>query len=384
MFRLLDRLWPKDDNLLVFTGGIDVGYSDNSRFLFERFLENYGGKFEMYWVTPRDDLFNDVAIMDRARERMLSMHSLKGVVALLRARTVFFSWGFSDLPVMDFSLRTVTIQLWHGIPIKKIGLCSKRMPTKVPPSVGRRWHGFTYWVTSSSLERDSISKCTGLPLERVKVTGYPRNDYLIENRASTDTSLSSRFPFLRKTVILYAPTYRAHERVRFFPFGDFQPEKLIAFLEENDAYLVLRTHHVDDVLAGHDEVDYDSFLSDRIVVMNRDSVRDVQELLPHVDIMVSDYSGVWLDFLLLNRPVVFVPYDLESFEAREGLLYDYQSITPGPKVSEFGELLKVLNDYVLDPSKDSEARGKIKRLFHEFEDGKAYDRIYRLVRGELR
>lgn len=56
----------------------------------------------------------------------------------------------------------------------------------------------------------------------------------------------TRFPFLEKLVILYAPTYRSKGMIEFFPFDDFKIKGLVAFLEERDAYLVLRTHHVDD------------------------------------------------------------------------------------------------------------------------------------------
>lgn len=125
-----------------------------------------------------------------------------------------------------------------------------------------------------------------------------------------------------------------------------------------------------------------AFDSDRIVVLNRDSVRDVQDILPYVNILISDYSGIWADFLLLDRPMVFVPYDLELYENEEGLLYDYDLITPGPKVSRFCELLRVIEDYSSDPSRDSERRDNIKRMFHEFEDGMAYKRIYQLVKNE--
>ena len=382
-FRFLDYIWHKDRSLIVFSGGRDVGYSDNSRYLFERFIDVYSEEFEIVWVTPSRKLLDDVGVEERIRNRIVYQYSAKGIRSLLRAKTIFFCWGSSDLPGTDFSKRTIVIQLWHGIPIKRIGICSKQLSKGQMDSAARAYRKFTYWICSSKIERNSVALCTGLPIDNVKVTGYPRNDYLIEHKNSMDSKMLTRFPFLEKTVILYAPTYRSNGKLEFFPFDDFKIEEMRAFLEKRDAYLILRTHHVDDVVAARSLVlDCRSFGSDRIITLNRDSVRDVQEILPYVDILISDYSGIWVDFLLLDRPIVFVPYDLATYENNDGLLYDYNYVTPGPKVSQFSELLRDINSYCSDSSKDSDKRNRIKRMFHEYEDGMAYKRIIQLVRDE--
>lgn len=82
--------------------------------------------------------------------------------------------------------------------------------------------------------------------------------------------------------------------------------------------------------------------------------------------------------------MIFVPYDLATYEDNDGLLYDYDSITPGPKVAVFHEMLRELSIYCSDSTRDSERRNEIKRLFHQYEDGKAHERIYQLVRDESR
>ena len=381
-FRLLDYIWPKNRNLVVFCGQRDLGYADNSRYLFERFLEVYGGEFEILWVTRIKDMLDDVSIEQKARDRMVYMYSANGILALLRAKTIFFSWGLPDLPGTAFSKRTMTIQLWHGIPIKRIGLLLKNLSKREASTIMRDYCRFTYWICSSKIERNSIALCTGLQIDDVKITGYPRNDYLIEHKDSRDAKMLKRFPFLDKLVLLYAPTYRRNGEIEFFPFDDFEIEKMNALLEEKDAYLILRTHFLDDD-SVRDGTDHHPFGSERIVILNRSSVRDIQEILPYVDVLISDYSGIWMDFLLLDRPIVFVPYDLESYEENEGLLYSYHDITPGPKVLRFDEFLRALNTYAANPLEDSDMRCQIKRIFHEFEDGKAYERIYQLIKDEL-
>ena len=149
VFRLVDRFWPKDENLVIFSGGRDVGYSDNSRFLFEKFIERYGGELRVLWVTPSKDVLLDSAISDEYRSHMIYQYSVTGVISLLRAKTIFFCWGSSDLPGTDFSKRTVVIQLWHGIPIKRIGIYSKQLDRGQKRSAVRAYRKFTYWACSS-------------------------------------------------------------------------------------------------------------------------------------------------------------------------------------------------------------------------------------------
>jgi CDP-glycerol glycerophosphotransferase (TagB/SpsB family) len=96
--------------------------------------------------------------------------------------------------------------------------------------------------------------------------------------------------------------------------------------------------------------------------------------------LISDYSGIWVDYLLLDRPLIFVPYDLEEYEKERGLLYNYHHITPGPKVSTNKEFIEAIQAYIQDPEKDSERRACVKKIFHEYEDGLSYRRICELVK----
>ena len=71
---------------------------------------------------------------------------------------------------------------------------------------------------------------------------------------------------------------------------------------------------------------------------------DVSALLSGVDLLITDYSSVFFDFALLDRPVVFYPYDLAEYRRRESgtFTYPYESLLEGRSVSAPAELLKVL------------------------------------------
>lgn len=232
IFKVVDSLFPKDPELAVFSGANGVRYGDNSRFLYEAFLREYPEELKAVWVTRDGDLAERLGGEGRPA---VYQHSVRGIFTLLRAKFVFCSFFDADqFPGASFSRRTVTIQLWHGIPIKTIG---GRMKNLDEGEASRRreiyQRTFTYWICSSGIERDRIASCTGIPPHRLPITGYPRNDYLISELHSSSSELLQRFPMLREKVILYAPTFREGRGVDFFPFDDFSKEELDSFLEEN-------------------------------------------------------------------------------------------------------------------------------------------------------
>jgi CDP-glycerol glycerophosphotransferase (TagB/SpsB family) len=382
--RLVDFVWPKDNNLLVFSGQLGQKFSDNSKYLFQKFVKHYSDEFQIVWITCNKSLVKTINPNQSKDFQVVYQYSLAGIMTLLRAKVIFYVMGEVDIPYTAFSRRTVTIQLWHGIPIKRIGdgadSDSWRSSLARILKTSQYYSQYTYWISNSAIDRNTTALCVGLPMDRVAVTGYPRNDYLIEHKEMPSSELLVRFPYLQKKIILYAPTWRREDRIQFFPFDDFSFEDINAFLEVNDAYLLLRGHWNDEIYKRNGKIKYESFSTDRIITATHDIFEDVQELLPFVDILISDYSGIWIDYLLLDRPLIFVPYDLEEYEKEPGLMYNYYHITPGPKVSTNKEFIEAAQEYILNPEKDAEKRACIKKIFHEYEDGFSYRRIYELIK----
>ena len=74
---------------------------------------------------------------------------------------------------------------------------------------------------------------------------------------------------------------------------------------------------------------------------------DPYPILGLTDILITDYSSVFIDYLLLDRYIIFFPYDLDRYiKSERELYYNYEDITPGIKVYEYEELEKVLKAYL--------------------------------------
>ena len=134
--------------------------------------------------------------------------------------------------------------------------------------------------------------------------------------------------------ILYAPKWRhGREPTKFFWFSDFDKTEFIELLESIDGVLLLRPH-VND-LAYHELREFLDFLckdNDRIRFCTHNEVIDVNTILPAIDLLVTDWCSIEHDYILLNRPILYIPYDYHDFSKNNGFLYDYYDNLSGPTV----------------------------------------------------
>lgn len=386
---LIDLLIPKSNNLVLFSAFSGLKYRDNPKYLFTNFIKHYGNEVTVKWVTKEKRVYQQIAD-EYSEDSVILMPSLKGFWLLLRAKTIFISHGLSDIPFFKPSGRKKIIHLYHAISLKKIGFlqhnlgesnyCKNELLKSIIKlykikSQKKIFARYNYIISSSDIDRYAVSCCFNISPKRVVVTGLPRNDIFADPH-----SINNPFGNLPETgkIILYAPTFRDNAPVKVFPFEDLDIRVFYKFCCEKDIFLVLRTHISESASAD----DFSLLLKEmkgRLIDGSLQRYEDVQENLPYVDILITDYSSIYLDFLLLDRPIIFIPYDLEQYTRERGLLYDYHSVTPGPKISSQKELMDLLTRYLENPQLDREKRMMVKNLFHKYNDFRAYERIYELV-----
>jgi CDP-glycerol glycerophosphotransferase len=74
---------------------------------------------------------------------------------------------------------------------------------------------------------------------------------------------------------------------------------------------------------------------------------DICFILKYTDILITDYSSIYFDFLLHNKPIIFYPYDLEYYKSKDrGLIFDYDKFTPGPKAYNLNQLKKIIMEVI--------------------------------------
>jgi len=143
----------------------------------------------------------------------------------------------------------------------------------------------------------------------------------------------------------------------------------------------LKLHEVTLYIKLHPFVqnDIDTSNYSHIFLINQDE--NLYEILLDFDILVSDYSSIMYDFLLLDRAMIAYCYDLEAYKnSRDGFLVDFERYTPAPIVKTQNELLKEIENILNNHDNFKKKRKKLREVFFDFVDNKSSFRIVEFLK----
>ncbi|NLL01498.1 MAG: hypothetical protein GX265_00520 [Mollicutes bacterium] len=273
------------------------------------------------------------------------------------------------------------INLWHGIPLKTMSLMNKGKTDEI------NFIEDDYFISTSSFFNTIMNACIGIDGDAYTITGYPRNDYLFsENGLKNLNTLLDRE--INGIVVLFMPTYRngrSNEDINnIFGFPNFNLEKFNIFLEKNNITLLVKLHPNEENLLSR----YNDFASDRIsLILSEDLEKkqiDLYKIINAVDVLITDYSSIYFDFLLLDRPIVFTPVDLQEYKDDRGLLLEpYNFWTPGPKCLTQEALQVEISRSLLEEDYFKQERKLLRDIFHKYQDGNSTDRVMKLINNVM-
>ena len=351
VFDLLDLITPTK-RYIVFSTRSANDYADNSKVLFEHFLSEK--REDVFFYTKRKD------VLGKIPKNGIYAYSIKGIYILLHSRILVFTHGSSDYSpfIPKKTHKRIFINLFHAIAVKKVG---HRNNTASMEEV-KKWD---YFLVSSEMESSFIQKQYTLNPEQILVTGQPRNDALASE--PKDERIGSAKLFL------YAPTFRDTSVTTLFPFADKDIHKLDDFLGEINAKIMVRIH-INEEKVYTKSGEYIDLKN--IFFAGSDVHPSVNDILPRFDGLITDYSSICLDFLLLNRPIAYIPYDFQSYEKVRGFSFDYYKHLAGPALNSQKELVGFLE---LKEDTFAAKRTELKNIFHAYQDGKASERLYNVI-----
>lgn len=360
----LTRSTPRRRDRWVFGAWLGTSFSDNPRYFFE-YMTSSRPEIECIWVTSSRSTFHE---MRAAGHRVEMSYSLRGYLASATAGLAVVSGRKSD--VNRYVCPPKVFNLWHGIPLKKIEHDSQQIATRInrTPAVLRLFpfhQDETYAGISASSEIEAENLVSAFQVDRsaVFVTGQPRNDALSREECRRQAGVRR---------ILYAPTFRDHDpsgAVRLLLEAQHELETALATL---DAELHVRLHPntpKPDISQEDSRIVWKSWLTNSA---------DIAKVLDDTDMIITDYSSIYLDFLLTQRPIIFFPFDDDGYLSRErGLYFDYRDdhVTPGPKCFSWSVVAEMIGQY-LDSDDYVEARIAALDLFHQYKDGRNCERTF--------
>lgn len=357
----MDYLWPKDSRILLFGSRSGANPSGNSKALFE-YIQNLND-------TPFECYFALAAESDNPRYIRIRHPSIKAIRLFLRAKTILMTNSLGDFGNFRPSKRKNIIHLWHGQGPKADGYASRKFNKEMLRD-SEYWHRYTTaFVTCSRLDSYMRAYAHALHPTQILPVGYPRCDYLLDKERweSKIPTIYSDLPDYER-VVLYATTWRTDEVVRYFPFEDFTQNDLEKWCKDNKILMLIRSHDADS-----------GKIEESLHVRNLSFAiqPDVAEILPEVDLLINDYSSIQSDFMLLDRPMIFVPYDLEKFLSLQDFCYpNYDFWCPGQKVYTFKDFKKAIEEAFRGNDPYTEQRELVNSLINEYQTPGATQRVY--------
>lgn len=373
-------LVPRSPRRVLFGAWHGHRYSDNPRYLYEFAREHRPGL--QYTWCGLDQVRTQVPQDENSS--FVRRGSLAATWAILRAGTIFVSHGYRDLHEYNLTCRATTVYLGHGLAVKNMG------PPDADPVTSRpvlRWmqrvwrapQGYSYFIASSRTHKNKLAAeftSTNCGQGNTLVLGQPRADVFVAAADGEVRNDEFRARLARdhqvpasKRIVTYMPTFRDNPDCAF-SFSHLQAvaaQRLQSILDHHDAVLVERGHFVDAVLRrGADQ----RAIPPAVVDLSSSEDVDSNDLLLSSDLLVTDYSGAYVDFLLLDRPVLHFVYDLDDYVATDrGLYFDLEQVAGGPLLHEVDELLDALDAHLENPAKGAARRARQRADLLEGEHG---------------
>lgn len=352
-------------NKIIITSTQNISYNFNSKYFFEYLSNNSEWKeFDVYYV-----------INDGAKRRMLNAQyntdkfietdSLKGALFSLDAK--FWVSSTFELPVNSLyrDRRRVVLHLGHGVPLKKIGLNEENIPLLKKINRIIRTRQFTDIVCYSERLKDNMHRTFSNESANYLFFGQPRNDILGLDLSQSRIKLKNIAQATGDAkFILYAPTWRPYASTIFFPFA-LNAEKLDVFLKENNIYIFTRSHPF-----YSSEISEEVANLSNVIEFNSDIAPEICDFLTCFDGLITDYSSIYIDYLVADRKIAFIPYDYEMYKDKVGFCHSYNDFTPGLKIGNEEDLKQFL---LSDDKEFQDVRVGIRELTNTKSSGNCFE-----------
>lgn len=345
---------PKSEKIIVVGGWFGKRFADNSKYLY-LYADKYKEKLNLEKVifVTRDSKIKDE--LYHKEYEVYNTWSLASIWYHLRAKYHFIDQSPNDINPF-FSVRSIRINLWHGFPLKKIGKYQDGLSiqdkiynndfleTLYNLSTKGFW-GDKYLLTTSEFAAEIMGEAFRVPNKKRIISGYPRNYETVLNESinfeatfeSDDLEQIKNVKNNKKYLFAYLPTFRDNINTKIFGTNDTNELlNFLDFLSSKGIVVVGKFHFANNDKEMMEVSSHEAFI-------NLSSNVDVYSFIKHTDVLITDYSSIYFDYLLSEKPIIFFPYDLNYYKNKDrGLIFDYEEFTPGPKVNNIEKLKNLL------------------------------------------
>lgn len=354
----ISKIISKDKNLEIIGSSIGKYFADNPKYFFINFYKSNNLNVKLVWITKSKKVVEEI---ENINLPVVYLYSFKGFFYVLRASKAFISHQLDDISgsLMGGAL---IVQLWHGIPLKKIGFGGdwndKGFFGKLKVLIFKLFP-YSYYMTcdiviaptknTKEVYLESFSKSfrNNKIQENIILSRQPRTLYFDKNlnferrffpEIDYLLSLDSKYD----KIISWLPTQRkqlSKTLIDVINDSNLDFNKINNFCKSKNYLFVLKAHFLDFKSLSDISENFDNILVYKYP--------DPYPLLKYTSILITDYSSVFFDYLFLKRPIIFMCHDLDEYIEKVDFYYDLKSLKLG---SIFDKWSDVINNIDLEHS----------------------------------
>lgn len=349
-------------------------FASNAKPLYDYMIKEYSNKMNFSWVVNTKEMY----------EKLTSL----GIETYLIRTDEFFEHMkrvdviFSThCNLMGYKKKgTLYVELWHGISSKNVGFLGEKISKQ-----DEEWYSYAkrqidYLIVPSDFWRVIFSTRFNIKYNRILSLGYPKLDNFVYSNAKENLSyiLGVDVSLYRK-IIYYMPTYRSGcgreksdselNEKNILNLDYYDEDELEKYLSDNNFLLCIKKHP--------DELKkmYSFKESKNIKIIEEKNISNynitLNDILNAADIMITDYSSLGIEFIMLDKPVIYLTRDIEEYSKNRGITFkDMDFWMPGYKVCNLSDLKKSINNCLEENYKfNNEMKEKKKLWFSNLNDG---------------
>lgn len=374
----LSIIIPKKD-IVTFIPRNKERFADNTKY-FYLYLHNLQkqGKtnFQSFYLCENDLLYERLV---EARLAPIKYPGLKGFWILLRSKYVVVDsneWGSYFKPHIVYN--SFKVQLWHGVGLKKVGKLNPIQMEREKIGLYKLYRRIimenpVYQLLVLSSEAQVEQKAAMFNYQQIFINGQSRNDIFFQtpsklHKIDSDEQtllLVERYKEKGYKILLYSPTWRFYSS-----FPSVNCDSLSQFCKEKKLIVIIKNH---PLTKKETAKEYDN-----IIEYNKSM--DIYPLLNKIDILITDYSSIYTDFLIFNKPIIFYCEDFNGgSNAEQNLQLDYDKVTPGMKCRTQTELQLAISQIINGEDHFAELRKKTLTYYYSTYDGSSSEKLWRFL-----
>lgn len=333
--KLLFEIYPLlrklsiNEQTIVFESYLGRKYNDSPRAIYEYMIEKYPD-YDYVWIV------DNPANFDIPGARLVKRLTPRYFFTVARSKYIVNN---SRMPIF-FKKREeqVYVQTWHGTPLKRLvyDMENNVMPgtnqEKYLENFSREVNNWDYLVSPNKYSTEKFKTAFRFEKQFLEV-GYPRNEYLHNHTEKDVVQARAKYGIAEEdTVILYTPTYRDNNNKGKGSY--LQDIKL-------DLEMLNNTPGIKVLMRVHYLVSQNLKLNDYENIIDVSKENDINELYVASDVLLNDYSSTMFDYLILNKPIVLFPYDLDEYTNDiRGFYMEYNHL-PAEQISTTERLIEI-------------------------------------------